>query len=281
MSDLHIFCELGAIGDTAFNFCRAHAAMEVMGHEKAVVHSAKQFQFGKSKTKIPNNPDVIEIWNNCNFLKEIVYDIDYNDASSFDISKTYGCKIEQPMIFRENHNILNWIDLRKYLPEVPDDKPTVIFQPISLEKKIHIVAPEHLDSYIPVWKRCINLLLEKNYRIIMVGGKDDPIHLCVEKKQLPYLDNKIGKWTVLQALAFTLHKANLVLSCDSWVGIWGIAAQKKTAIAWGYRYENDIDYWVTNFLGNRNFYKNGWSSQKDDCDAILAAYLSNIINSKR
>ena len=114
----------------------------------------------------------------------------------------------------------------------------------------------------------------------MVGGLQDQIELTMQQKTIDKTINKIGKWSILESLAFTIYKADIVLACDSWSAIWGPAAKVKTFTSWGYRMENDIDFWVTGFLGNRNFYEYGWSSQKDYCDAYLAGKLSDYLAGK-
>lgn len=268
MSSLHIFCETGAFGDTALNLCRSNIAMSYLGHDDVIVHTSNTFKFSNGR-EIPSNPDVLEIYKRTNFVKEVVADIDYSDRSSLEFSKKYNTPILQPMMFRDCHDIRNWIDLTEFTPKDIEGEKLALFQPISLKMK----PKEHIDDYIPVWSRCIKTLLKKNYKIIMVGANDDPVDLCVPKDLICEIDNKIGKWTILEAIAFTLYKADVIVSCDSWAALWGAAARKKTAIAWGYRMENNIDFWVTGFLGNQDCYKYGWSSQKDYTDALLANYL--------
>lgn len=270
MSSLHIFCETGAFGDTALNLCRSHIAMEALGHDNVIVHTSPIFKFGNPMREIPMNENVIEIYKRTKFVKEVVTDVDYDDIQSLDFSKKYGVPIQQPMNQRDYNNIQEWVNFDDLTPEIEEGQKTVLFQPISLKMK----PQNHLDAYIPVWKRCLRSLIDKNYKIYMVGGNDDPIDLCVPKEFLPHIENKIGEWNILQSIAFTVNKADLVLSCDSWAGLWGAGSRKKTAIAWGYRMENDIDFWVTGFLGNRDCYAYGWSSQKDYTDALLASYLS-------
>lgn len=268
----HIYFETGAIGDTALNLCRAHIGMKNRNLQSCVVHTSPIFKFGDPKIVVPSNPDVIEIIKNTNFIQEIVYDIDYDKAESFKISKKYNCPIYQPNEFRNYHNIKEWVNLEKYLLPIEIKKKLAIFQPISLKYK----PIQHLEDYIPVWKRCLEALLAKDYHIVMVGGPEDQIELCVPNEIRQYLDNKIQVWSPLNSLAFLLYQADFILSCDSWAAIWGAAARKHTAIAWGYRMENNIDFWVTGFLGNQDCYKYGWSSQKEFCDI----YLSDFIREK-
>jgi len=269
MSDLHIYAESGAIGDTALNLCRQHIALATSNHEKAIIHTTP-FLIANG-INIPSNPIVHEIWRRTNFIKEVVMDVEHGDEETFKFSKKYNTNIEHPMMGRDYNDIREWVDLRDLTPNAPGDK-IAVFQPISLRMK----PKDHLDDYIPVWDRCLRTLINKGYQIIMVGAADDPIHLCVKDEYIPHIDNRCGKWSILEAIAFTMYRANVVVSCDSWAGLWGAAARKNTAIAWGYRMENDIDFWVTNFLGNRDCYKYGWSSQKGYCDALLAAYLGSL-----
>ena len=271
MSDLHIYFETGAIGDTGLNLCRANIAMEFMKHDSSIVHTSPIFRcHGKEKQSCPN---VKEILNSCKFIKTIEYDVDYNNRNSFNFSKKYNCHIHQPMFFREENNIKEWIDLQKYIPTINECEKIAVLQPISLDLK----PPPHLDDYVPVWDRCVNLLQEKGYSIFMVGGPNDKIDLTMKSKTIDKTVNKLGKWSILEALAFTIYKADIVLACDSWSAIWGPASKIKTFTAWGHRMENNIDFWVTGFLGNKEYYEYGWSSQKEYCDAYLAGKISDYL----
>ena len=268
MSIFHIYCECGALGDTAFNLCRAHTAMCSGGYKSTIVHTAPYF-FINNSTQIPIQKEVLEIWNNCNFVDKVEIDVNLLDQKSIYFSEKYNIKIEQPMLTRSYNNALEWVDLKKYLPKFPNFKKIAIFQPISLKYK----PKSHLEDYIPTWNRCLSTLINHEYEIVMVGGKDDQIEKTFDQKLRSKIHNKIGKWSILEALSFLLYQADLVLSCDSWAAIWGIAARKKTFVSWGYRMEQNIDFWATDFLGNRDCYSYGWSSQKDYCDAFLAAEI--------
>ena len=269
MSDLHIYFETGAIGDTGLNICRANIAMQALGHDAAIVHTSPIFKsHGKIKQSCPN---VAEIIKSCNFIKSIEYDIDYDIRESFYFSKKYNCPIFQPMILRENNDMKSWVDLKKHIPLTEKTEKIAVLQPVSIDLK----PQQFIDWYIPIWDRCINLLHEKGYSIYMVGGPNDPIERTMKKESIKKTINKIGSWSILEALAFTIYRADIVLACDSWSAIWGPAAKIPTFTAWGYRMENDIDFWVTGFLGNRNYYKYSWSSQKEYCDAYLAGCLSD------
>ena len=270
MADLHIYAESGAIGDTALNLCREHNALVKWGFDKAIIHTTPILKAGHMD--IPSNPIVNEIWRRTNFIKEVVMDVDPDDSETYTFSRKYNAQIHHPMEFTEYSDIKDWVDLRDLTPEVHADKKIALFQPISLRMK----PKDHLDDYIPIWTRCLKTLIRKNYHIVMVGAADDPIDLCVEKQFLSSIDNKCGKWSILEAVAFTMYRADIVISCDSWAGIWGAASRKPTAIAWGYRMEHDIDFWVMSFMGNQDCYKYGWSSQKEYCDALLAAYLGTL-----
>lgn len=273
MSNIHIFSESSAFGDTAINLCRQNIAMCHGGHTGVILHTTKELL--SNGTFIPSNPLIYEIWKRTSFIKEIVFDVEYDDMSSFKFSKKYNVPIEHPYEYRYVNNIKEWVDLEEFIPNLKDDdRKIALFQPISLKTK----PKDYLNDYIPVWKRCLTTLVKNNYRIIMIGAKDDPIDLCVEKKFLNNIENMCGKWNMLESIAFAIYKSNVIVSCDSWAGLWGIAAQIPTAIAWGYRMENDIDFWCTNFLGNIDKYQYGWSSQKDYCDALLASYLGELKN---
>ena len=270
MSQLHIYFETGAIGDTGLNLCRANIAMQAMQLDSVIVHTSEIF---KSHGRIKNScKNVHKILESCNFIDKIEFDVDYNDNKSFYYSKKYECPITQPMIYREENQIKSWVDLQQYIPERKKTK-TAILQPVSTEMK----PQQFVDWYIPVWDRCVNLLHEKGYEIIMIGGENDPIEKTMQKSTINKTIDKIGKWSMLESLAFTIYEADIILACDSWTAIWGPAAKINTFTAWGYRMENNIDFWVTGFLGNQKYYQYGWSSQKEYCDAYLAGCISDFL----
>lgn len=269
MSDLHIYFETGAIGDTGLNLCRANIAMCAIGHDASIIHTSPIFKSHGKETK--TNPNVKVILERCKFIKKIEYDVDYNEKNSFYFSKKYNCQIYQPMLTRDEHDIKEWIDLKDFTPEINTKNKIAVLQPVSIDLK----PQQFIDWYIPIWDRCIGLLHEKGYDIYMVGGQNDPIEKTMKKESIEKTKNKIGSWSILESLAFTIYRADIVLACDSWAAIWGPAAKIPTFTAWGYRMENNIDFWVTGFLGNRNYYKYGWSSQKEYCDAYLAGCLSD------
>lgn len=271
MSNLHIYFETGAIGDTCFNLCRANIAMEHEGHDATIVHTSPIFK--TNGYEIKTNPNVAKILSKCNFIKSVEYDIDYNIKESFSYSKKYQKNIKQPMFTRENNDLKSWIDLTEFLPPCEEKEKVAVFQPISLIQK----PKQYLNDYIPVWDRCIRLLHEKKYKIYMVGAENDPIDLCIKPETQKLTINMLGKWSLLQSLSFTMYKADLIVSCDSWAAIWGPASKIQTFTAWGYRMENNIDTWALGFLGNRQYYKFGWSSQKEYCDAYLAGCLSDYL----
>lgn len=275
MKELHIYFETGAIGDTGLNLCRANIAMENMNLDSTIVHTSPIFK-SHGKTK-PSCPNVKTILDSCKFIKKVEYDIDYNIKESFYFSKKYNCEILQPMEFRNEHNIKDWVDLRKFVPEKNCSNKIAVLQPVSLEMK----PQQFVDYYIPKWDRCVNLLHEKGYKIYMVGGEKDPFELCLSQENIKKTINKIGCWSILESLAFTIYESDIVLACDSWSAIWGPASKVKTFTAWGYRMENNIDFWVTNFLGNKRFYEYGWSSQKEYCDAYLAGLLSEYLRKEK
>jgi len=272
MSDLHIYCETGAIGDIAISICRSHIAMEAWGHTKTIIHTSPIFRYGNPPQDKPYNSDCITILQHCNFIKDIVFECEHDKPETIQISKKYKCQITQPIIYREKQNILDWINLKNFLPKEEFKGKVAIFHPVSLANK----PSKHLDDYIPEWDRCIKTLIQNGFTIVMVGGENDPIHLTMKKTTIEKINNKIGLWSQLESLAFLLYRADVVVSCDSWGAIWGPAARIPSAIAWGYRMENNIDWWVTGFIGNKDCYKYSWSSQKDYCDVDLANYLGRL-----
>ena len=262
MKLLHMYADMIAIGDAAFSICRAYAAMQAGGYDKIVIHTQSAINIGG--TLIPNSSASLELFRRTSFVAEVLEDADTLYWSSG------GVRLEHPLIYRPHNNIKDWINLDDLTPDVPASGRVAVFQPISLRMK----PREHLNDYIPVWTKCLETLFAKNYHVVMVAAPDDPIDLCVDPRLMSSLDNRIGKWSILQSLAFTLNRADVILSCDSWAGVWGIASRKPTAIAWGYRMEHGLDGWVMDFLGNKDVFKHGWSSKKNECDAVLAEFLA-------
>lgn len=268
MSTFHTYCECGAIGDTAFNICRTLTAMEALGHKSAIIHTSPYLlidQYDYTQ-KIDISNEVLEIWNQCSFVSKVEIDVNLSDGKSIYFSDKYQAKIEQPMFTRPNNNILDWIDLKKYLPELNTNKKIAVFQPISLQNK---PVRFHAD-YIQEWNRCLKNLIKNKYHIVMIGGIDDDFRLCFDANFLNEIDNKIGKWNILESLSFLIYRSEIVLSCDSWAAVWGVATRKKTFVSLGYKMEFGKDLWAYDFLGNKDCYELGWTSQGKFCDAFLA-----------
>lgn len=270
-----MYSETGAIGDTAIALCRAFAAMVALKHSDTVIHSCKTFKFNQDSEirECPTNPNVIKILENCSFIKEIVLDCDYGNPDSFQHSTKYGCKIEQP-----NYGC-DFIDIRKFISlynHIPDDYElqgkVALFQPISLRSK----PKNFIEDYIAKWDKTIESLIEANFKIVMVGAIDDPYQITFNAKYEEKIINKCGKWNILESLAYLMHRADLVVSCDSWAAMWGIACRLPTLVAWGYRMQQEIDLWLLDFIGNKDCYKYDWASKKETCDKFLANYIHKI-----
>jgi hypothetical protein len=215
MSKLHIFFECGAIGDQTLNLYRAATAMDAEGHDKVVVHYATEFRYAEKRVTTKCNPDALAIWQRTKFIERCIPDIKYDDPDTFLRSKWLNVPIERPMLCRSYNQIKDWLDLKEFTPKLPDDKPVALFHPVSIKFKQNMVSPEDLEGCFPVWRRCLTLLIEKGYRVVMVGGPDDPWRRVVPPDLLPKIDNKIGKWKQLEAVAALLYKADVILACDS------------------------------------------------------------------
>jgi hypothetical protein len=276
MSKYHTYCECFALGDTAFNLCRANIGMCNGNYTSTIIHTAPNFYIHEGSSEIPIKEEILEIWNNCNFVDKVEIDINLFDQQTLCFSEKYKVPIQENFDTRNYNNVLDWVNLKQYLPVFPSFEKIAIFQPISLKYK----PKKYLDHYIPIWNKSLRTLIENKFQIVMVGGEEDPIESCFEKGLLSDIHNKIGQWSLLESLSFLLYQADLVLSCDSWAAIWGIAARKRTFISWGYRMENNIDFWATGFLGNQDCYSYGWSSQKELCDTFLAESILNSMKNK-
>lgn len=276
MSIFHTYCECGAIGDTAFNICRTHTAMEKLSCNSAIIHTAPFLlinQFDYNQQVFLNN-EVVEIWNNCNFVDKVEIDVNLEDGKSIYFSDKYQAKIWQPMFTRERNSLLDWIDLKKYTPEIVTKQKIAVFQPISLQNK-----PKRFhEDYIQVWDRCLNNLLKNDFYIVMIGGKGDDFSRCFDSKYLNYIDNRVGSWSILESLSFLLYRSDIVLSCDSWAAVWAIAARIKTFVSLGYKMEFTGDFWAYGFLGNLDCYDLGWTSQGQYCDAYLAEAIKKYLS---
>ncbi len=269
MNALHVYFETGAVGDTAINLCRYNRAMLDGGYDWVVVHTSKFFRYSDPDRIGWSSPVVREILKRATFIHEVVYDIDYTNPSTWTKSRKYGVPIQEPYAKSDHNDIKRLCDLTEFIPDHEPGPLRAIIHPVSLKYK----PLTHLDDYVPTWDRCVGMLKEKGYDVVLVGSDEDPVHRTMRPETLDLCTNMIGKWTLLQSLAYAIYRCQWVVACDSWASIWGPAAKVQTVCAWGHRMEYGQDFFITDFMGNRDFYKHGWSSQKEYCDALLAAHI--------
>jgi hypothetical protein len=269
-----MFMETGAIGDMAIGLCRAFAGMIAEKHSDVIVHVSQKFRTRNFPLlEYEANPNAIKILENCSFVKEICFDCDYNKKNGMAYSKKHSCKIEEPKFGCDFIDIRKYLALYNFIPDDFDLKGKIaLFQPISLKSK----PSANINEYIPVWNECLEALLSKGYKIVMVGAKNDPYHVTFDPKYEEKIINKCGKWSMLQSVAYLLYRCDLVVSCDSWAAMWGIACRLPTLAAWGYRMREETDFWLLDFLGNKDCYKYGWSNEKEKCDEHLAKYIASL-----
>lgn len=273
-----MFMDINAIGDMALNLCRAFAGMVAGGHSDVVVHTSAKFQTNTFPLQeCACNPNALKILENCSFIREVCHECEPSKPETMVYSQKYKSKIEEPKFGCDFINIRKYLSLYNFVPDDHDIKGKVaIFQPISLRHK----PAEKIKHYIPVWNKCLETLISQDYTIVMVGAKDDPYQITFDPKYEDHIFIKCGKWSLIESLAYLCYRSDLVVSCDSWAAMWGIASRLPTLAAWGYRMQNEIDLWVLDFLGNKDCYKYGWSSEKEKCDQYLAKYIANLQDAK-
>ncbi len=266
------------IGDMAFLSSGIYTFCNKIGQKHIDIITPNKHFYSHSKNDthvVPVNNLSIEIISRCNLINKVII------IESEKIHKKY---LENYSYYFHEMPPIEWIpniiEGKKlfYFDKIEiNTNNNVIFQPISLDKK----PKEHREKYIQTWNNSIELLLDNKYNIYMIGSETNYQEMLdssiIEQNLLKHIINKMGKWTVLEALSAMMYNADLVMSCDSWAGAFGILFRIPTCFSLGYRMENGIDTWLLDFLSNRDIYVQGWSSKKEETDILFSEWIEKIL----
>jgi hypothetical protein len=275
--DIGVFLSNGAFGDQSWAFCQIDDLCKYFNEPSVTVHTSRSFYYthgDQEKYITPPSADVLQLWSMNKQIKSIVFDIvDKNSLQSavkkhewFTNLLTKGFKPYEYHDLKEN-----LIFTSKYTKI--SDKPLAVFQPVSLAKK----PKDKLDSYIQPWNETLNAVINKGFDIAVIGTESEKIDFSKTfyPKFDKYLIDLVGKTTLNQALEIIVNQSSLVLSCDSWSGVFGISCRKPTCMSFGYRLQNNIDSFLMDYLGNKDVYIQQNASDKEMADYNFAEWIKN------
>jgi len=280
---LHIFSPTGMWGDQILNLFSSHYHMLNMGKEGVVIHTAKDLFDTHHKSYKNTETDILKFWSTFDFVKGIIFDIDQRTLPNDCYNSNYEIfpHLNFPYNDDYEHDITRNINFSFFSKrfEYPLDRnyKTAVFQPISLKNK-----PDNLkNDFLAVWNESINALIQKDYKIYVIGSKRDyydvietygaDVELFLNR---PEITNLMGDLSMFESIDLVMNYSDFVLSCCSWAGWYGIAARKKTAMAIGPLMENE-DQKYLNLMKNKDVFFMDYSSKKEEADQNIAEWIKH------
>ena len=272
--DIGVLLSNGAFGDQSWAFCQIDDLCKHFNQKSVTVHTFRNFYYSHGENDsyiLPPSPDVLQLWSMNKQIKTICFH-DTKDES-FKAKEKHGwfCNLLtkgfKPYSF---HNIKENLIFTKNYPKL-SNKPLAVFQPISLAKK----PKDKLDSYIQPWNKTIETTLNKGFDIAVIGTESE--RKDFDKVFYPsfqkHIIDLVGKTSLIEALDIIVNQSSLVLSCDSWSGVFAISCRIPTCMSVGYRLENNIDSFLMKYLGNEDVYIQQNASTKELADNNFAEWI--------
>lgn len=270
------------IGDLAFLISEIHGICNHYNISSITICSPSKHFYIHSRDDykiIDIDTSALKILNACSLVNAVIIDDRPREFIEQDYDKLIVPVIEKELI-PKTYNFKDYIDLKDYIPINLIGK-VAIFQPISLSKK----PEKYRELYVMHWDKSIEALLDNGYSIYMTGGGSDRNDLertgCINKSRLKYINDFVDKWNILETLALIIHRADFVIGCDSWAGVFGVSCRVPTCQALGYRMENGIDTFLLDYLGNKDVYCMRYSSKAAQADADFAGWINAWHNSHK
>tara|TARA_Y100000114_G_scaffold141165_1_gene146696 strand:- start:2464 stop:3324 length:861 start_codon:yes stop_codon:yes gene_type:complete len=276
---LHVFFPTGLWGDQFLGLFSCHYHMKALGKQGIVIHTSRNLFDAHHKRYINTTADILKFWSTFDTIKSVHFDLDQR----YLIEDVEKCLYEIfgyiDVGYDDNYksNLADFIDFSLF----PDSNLKIsgskiaVFQPLSLKNK----PSELVNDYICEWSESVKQLLEKKYKIYLIGSKDN-LKEC--EKLYPFLFNNfniinlMGKISMFEAINLIMNKADFVLSCCSWAGWCGISSRKKTAIAVGPLMEKGkTDERYVNLIRNKDIFYMDYSSKKEQSDKDISRWIED------
>jgi len=280
---LHIFSPTGMWGDQMLILFSAYYHMLNMGKEGVIIHTAKDLFDTHHERYICTDKNILKFWSTLKFVKGIIFDVDQRTlpTDAHESNYNFFSPLDFPYDDDFKCNFSNEINFsffpRRLTQDIDQNCKTAVFQPISLKNK-----PASLkNDFIATWDKSVSALLEKKYKIYVIGSSEDldSVHEIYGHKSFLYLDNVInliGCLDIFESIELVMEKADFVLSCCSWSGWYGIAARKKTAMMLGPLMEkNKRDSRFVDLMKNKDVFCMDYSSKKEEADKNIAKWIQN------
>jgi len=277
-SYLHIFSPTGRWGDQILNLFAANYHMLNMNKDGLVIHTSKDLWDAHHKDFKTSEKDILKFWSTFTFIKGIFFDVDQRSLPQDAQKSQYELFpfLDFPYNDDFKNDLSQFIDFSLFPPSslCIEAGKTAVFQPISLIHK----PPHMLDNFICEWSQSVKELIEKNYKIYLIGSLKD-LKNC--KELYPFLFNNpniidlMGKISMFEAIELVMKKAHFVLSCDSWSGWYGIASRVKTAYCAGPLIEEGTDKKYLDLIKNKDVFYMDYSSKKHESDSNIAQWIRN------
>ena len=254
-----------------------------MGKEGVIIHTAKDLFDTHHKRYICSDKNILKFWSTIKFVKGIIFDVDQRTlpTDAYESNYNFFSPLNSPYDEDFKYNLSNQIDFslfpKRFSGHIDENYKTAVFQPISLKNK----PPELRNDFIATWDHSVSALIDKGYKILLIGSNDDLKVLddIYANSYFPYLDNTInlmGCLDIFESIELVMEKADFVLSCCSWSGWYGIAARKKTAMTLGpLMEENKKDRCFVDLMKNKDVFYMDYSSKKEEADKNIAKWIKD------
>jgi len=276
--DIGVFLSNGSFGDQSWAFCQIDDLCKHFNEESVTVHTFRNdfYCHGENDYHVlSTSPDVLKLWSMNKQIKTICFH-DAIDEKFKKAKKNHGwfCfLLSKGFSPYDYHYIKKNLIFTKIYPKI-SNKPLAVFQPISLAKK----PQDKLDYYIQPWNKTIETTLNKGFDIAVIGTECQRKDFCkvFHPDLSKHMIDLVGKTSLVEALDVVLNQSSLVLSCDSWSGMFAISNRIPTCISVGYKIENNIDSYLMPYLGNKDVYIQQNASTKELADDNFSKWIEEI-----
>ena len=282
--EFHSWIASGFYGDTIIEVCKTKQNIINLNKDNVVYHTGKKYWHPNWKYHLSANIDVLSFLNSVRFVKGVIFDFDQGDFNHSLENTNYKVEfVDNPPIPNWQNNIRKDVDLnlwpKRFKAGALEQKKIAVLHPVSTKNK----PPEQFEEhYLPVWKETVETLKSKEYKIIIIGGKEDEVTLY---KHYPYLINDkeilnlVNKLSFFESLDLVWNYSDLNVSCCSWTAWYSKAARKKTAMAAGYDMVHDllsIRTYKYELVGNNDRSVMEFAFKKEECDNTISNWINKL-----
>jgi hypothetical protein len=279
---LHVHSPCGFWGDQMLFLFSAYYHMESQKKDGVIIHTGKDLWNTHAGVYSPAQKNIFHFWSCFDFVKGIIFDMNQRSLNQDAEKSLYNVF---PLLNHHYEDDKYKLDISKKINfnlfpsrfENTYTKKIAVFQPVSLANK-----PEQFkQDFICKLSETIKIVAEKGYTIIAIGSASDREHYEALYHDTPYQHKIVklfDKINMFQAIDLVMNHAELVVSCCSWSGWYGIASRTKTVMALGPLMEKGKpDEKYVNLMKNKDIFFMDYSSKKEQTDLSISNWIANNV----